>query len=73
MSLCCATGCSQGMGRCKGFVCCAGLDWLLMNHLPPAVATMSLTVPVGLWSQVLDTAVTKLIEQAKVYPLPDHM
>ena len=46
--------------------CCAGLDWLLMNHQPPAVATMSLTVPVGLWSKVLDTAVINPIEQAKV-------
>ena len=40
-----------------------------MNHLPPAVATMSLTVPVGLWSRVLDTAVSNLIEQAKVWSL----
>lgn len=56
-----------------GFVCCAGLDWLLMNHLRPAVATMSLTVPVGLWSRVLDTAVTNLIEQAQVYSITKHI
>ena len=46
-------------------MCRAGLDWLMLNHVAPAVATMSLGVPVGQWSRALDSAVTSLIDQAK--------
>ena len=37
----------------------------MLNHVAPAVATMSLGVPVGQWSRALDSAVTSLIDQAK--------
>lgn len=40
----------------------------MLNHLPPAVATMSLGVPVGQWSRSLDSAVTSLINQAQARP-----
>ena len=37
----------------------------MLNHVAPAVATMSLGVPVGQWSRALDSAVSSLINQAK--------
>ena len=37
----------------------------MLNHVAPAVATMSLGVPVGQWSRALDSAVASLIYQAK--------
>ncbi|CAK0785055.1 hypothetical protein CVIRNUC_008260 [Coccomyxa viridis] len=56
-------GC-DGSGTISSII--AGLDWLMLNHVAPAVATMSLGVPVGQWSRALDSAVTSLIDQAKV-------
>jgi hypothetical protein len=39
----------------------AGIDWVAANHVKPAVATLSLGVQEGRWSQALDTAVRSLV------------
>ena len=37
------------------------LDWLMQNATRPAVATLSLGIPIGAWSQSLETAVQQVL------------
>lgn len=38
----------------------AALEWVVRNATKPAVATLSLGIPVGAWSQALETAVQRV-------------
>ncbi len=51
----------EGTGSDSSII--AGLDWVLLNHIKPAVANMSL---IGPWSSALNTATTNL-SNAGVY------
>ena len=35
----------------------AGIEWVAANHVKPAIVTLSLGLPEGLWSAALDAAV----------------
>lgn len=49
----------EGSGTISNTV--AALDWVAANHKAPAVVTLSLGIQVGSWSQVLEDAVTSLV------------
>ncbi|EIE19827.1 subtilisin-like protein, partial [Coccomyxa subellipsoidea C-169] len=53
-----------GSGRISDVV--AALDWLAANHASPAIATLSLGVPEGKWSNALSDTVKTLIEDHSV-------
>ncbi|BDA51131.1 probable extracellular serine proteinase at C-terminar half [Coccomyxa sp. Obi] len=53
-----------GSGRISDVV--AALDWLATNHVSPAIATLSLGVPEGQWSEVLSDSVSHLIQDHAV-------
>ncbi|CAL5228884.1 g12099 [Coccomyxa viridis] len=54
----------EGTGTISDLV--AGLDWVASNAKQPAVATLSLGVPVGQWSQSLEQAARNLITKYNV-------
>ena len=39
----------------------AALDWVVRNAIKPAVATLSLGIPVGPWSQALEAAARRVL------------
>lgn len=41
----------------------AALEWLWSNAKKPAVATLSLGIPVGAWSKALETAVQNTLRR----------
>ena len=54
----------NGQGQISNVV--SALEWVALNHEAPAVATLSLGIPAGGWSQALEEAVEVLIRDFNV-------
>lgn len=52
--------CSTCEARALG-ACIAALDWVTHNGTKPSVATLSLGIPVGAWSQTLEDATKRVL------------
>ena len=54
----------EGQGMISSVV--SALEWIAINHKPPAVATLSLGIPAGGWSEALERTVERLIRDFNI-------